>query len=72
MSLNLSVHFLTRSYSQVSKEKAGPILVVDCACGIAMKGTIDVLVPMVIKHARDSHNMNVTRENVLSRARPEA
>jgi predicted small metal-binding protein len=29
-------------------------------------------VPIVQKHARESHNMQVTREDVLSRARHEA
>ena len=56
----------------MSKQKTGGILMVECACGVVMRGTVDVLVPMVTKHARDSHNMNVTREDVLSKARPEA
>lgn len=56
----------------MSKQKMGGILVVACACGVVMRGTVNVLVPMVTKHARDSHNMNVTREDVLAKARPEA
>jgi predicted small metal-binding protein len=48
------------------------VLVVSCACGVVMRGTESELVPMVQKHARESHNMNPTREDVLSRARPEA
>lgn len=56
----------------MSKQNTGSILVVECACGVVMRGTVDVLVPIVTKHARDSHNMNVTREDVLAKARPEA
>ncbi len=56
----------------MGKQKTGGTLVVECACGLVMRGTVDVLVPLVTKHARDSHNMNVSREDVLSRARPEA
>lgn len=43
-----------------------------CACGVVMRGTENELVAMVQKHARDNHNMNPTREDVLSRARPES
>ncbi len=46
------------------------VLMVQCACGVLMRGRVDELVPMV-QHARESHNMQVTREDVLSRARPE-
>ncbi len=56
----------------MSEQRQGGILVVACACGILMRGTVDELVPIVQKHARESHNMQVTREDVLSRARPEA
>ena len=48
------------------------ILVVNCACGVVMRGTETELVPIVQKHAREAHNMNATREDVLSRARPES
>jgi predicted small metal-binding protein len=56
----------------MSKDFPAGILSVQCACGLVMRGTADELVPMVQKHARESHNMQVTREDVLSRARPEA
>jgi predicted small metal-binding protein len=56
----------------MSKEVQKGVLVVECACGILMRGTVDELVPIVQKHAFESHNMRVTREDVLSRARPEA
>jgi len=55
----------------MSKESQAGILVVACACGILMRGTVDVLVPMVQKHASEAHNMRVTREDVLAKARPE-
>jgi predicted small metal-binding protein len=74
-SLNLFVHIRTypcKELFPMSKEGQAAILVVACACGILMRGTVEELVPMVQKHARESHNMEVTRENVLSRARPEA
>ena len=55
----------------MNKRPAG-VLVVECACGVLMRGTVEELVPIVQKHASESHNMRVTREDVLSRARPEA
>jgi predicted small metal-binding protein len=55
---------------QMSKEQQVSVLMVECACGLLMRGTVDELVPMVQKHARESHNMRVTKEDVLSRARP--
>jgi predicted small metal-binding protein len=56
----------------MSKQSPESVLVVECACGILMRGRVDELVPMVQKHASEAHNMRVTREDVLSRARPEA
>ncbi len=56
----------------MSNERRVGTLVVECACGILMRGTMEELVPIVQKHALESHNMKVTREEVLSRARPEA
>ncbi len=56
----------------MSNERHVGVRVVQCACGVLMRGTMDELVPIVQKHARESHNMKVTREDVLSRARPEA
>jgi predicted small metal-binding protein len=56
----------------MGKDGQAGVLEVACACGLLMRGTEDELVPMVQKHARESHNMQVTREDVLSRARPEA
>jgi predicted small metal-binding protein len=56
----------------MSDESPKGILVVQCACGLLMRGTVDELVSTVQKHAAESHNMRVTREDVLSRARPES
>jgi len=74
MGLNLfvhSVHIFARSYSAMSKEGQTGVLMVSCACGLVMRGTLDVLVTIVQKHASEAHNMRVTREDVLSRAHPE-
>jgi predicted small metal-binding protein len=56
----------------MSKKGRQAIMVVQCACGVLMRGTLEELVPIVQTHARESHNMRVSREDVLSRARPEA
>ncbi len=56
----------------MSKKAQQTVLVVECACGVLMRGTPDELVPIVQTHAREAHNMQATREDVLSRARPEA
>jgi predicted small metal-binding protein len=45
-------------------------LVVRCECGFEVRGGEDVVVPAIQKHAREAHNMEATREQVLSRARP--
>lgn len=55
----------------MSKDSPNGVLVVHCACGLVMRGTVDVLVPIVQKHASESHNMRVTRDDVLLKARPE-
>jgi predicted small metal-binding protein len=45
-------------------------LVVRCECGFETRGVEEDLVPVVQKHGRDAHNMEVTREQVLAMARP--
>jgi len=45
-------------------------LLVRCECGIEFRGTADQIVPALQKHAGESHNMKVTREQVLARALP--
>ena len=61
-----------RTLLRMAKQQVGVILVVNCACGVVMRGTENVLVPIVQKHAREAHNMNATREEVLAKARPES
>jgi predicted small metal-binding protein len=56
----------------MSKQPRDGVLVVQCACGVIMRGTESDLVVIVQKHALESHNMKTTREEVLSRARPES
>ncbi len=56
----------------MSTEQPVGVLMVECACGVLMRGTEEELVPIVQKHAREAHNMSVTKEDVLSRARPAA
>jgi predicted small metal-binding protein len=45
-------------------------LAVSCECGFEVRGTEDEIVPALQKHAGESHNMKVTREQVLARAHP--
>jgi predicted small metal-binding protein len=56
----------------MAKQPRNGVLVVICACGVVMRGSESKLVPIVQKHALESHNMTTTREEVLSRARPES
>ena len=56
----------------MSKQLRSAVLVVHCACGVVMRGTKSELVLIVQKHALENHNMKTTREEVLSRARPES
>jgi predicted small metal-binding protein len=41
-----------------------------CECGFEVLGTADEVVDGITKHARENHNMQTTREQVLARARP--
>jgi predicted small metal-binding protein len=45
-------------------------LVVRCECGFEARGKEADLVPVVQRHGREAHNMQVTREQVLAMARP--
>ncbi|HEV2028840.1 MAG TPA: DUF1059 domain-containing protein [Candidatus Dormibacteraeota bacterium] len=56
----------------MSKQPRGGMLVVHCACGVVMRGPESELVLIVQRHALENHNMKATREEVLSRARPES
>jgi len=53
-----------------SKNRVEIELVVRCDCGFEAHGTESKLVPVVQKHGRDAHNMQVTRDQVLAMARP--
>jgi predicted small metal-binding protein len=44
--------------------------VVRCECGWETRGTEEQIVPVLQKHADESHNMKVTREQVIARAQP--
>ena len=57
--------------SIMSDTTDGAILFVLCQCGVRFRGTADSVVAQVQKHAREVHNMEASREDVLSRARPE-
>ena len=54
----------------VSASAAKRELVVRCECGFEARGTEDQIVPALQKHAGESHNMKVTRDQVLARAQP--
>ena len=46
--------------------------IMQCDCGQVVRGeTDDELVANVQKHAREVHDMEITREQVLAMARPE-
>ena len=45
-------------------------LVVRCDCGFEARGTEAKLIPMVQRHGREAHRMEVTREEVLAMAKP--
>ena len=48
--------------------EAGQQLRVGCACGWEVVGTADVVVPAVLEHGEQVHNMKGTREDVLANA----
>ena len=45
-------------------------LVVRCDCGFEMRASEPALVPMVQRHGREAHNMEISREQVLAMAKP--
>jgi predicted small metal-binding protein len=54
----------------MSDESKPGEMVVRCDCGFEARGAEDELVPVVQKHGRDAHNMEVTRDQVLAMGRP--
>jgi len=55
----------------MSTKRSGDSFYVLCDCGLRMSGTLDELVPIVQRHARDAHNMSVKPEDVKATARRE-
>lgn len=43
---------------------------VTCECGFSAQGTEEELIPIVQRHGREVHNMDVTREQVLAQLKP--
>jgi predicted small metal-binding protein len=56
--------------SDTDSEKEQRELVVRCECGFEARATEPDLVPIVQRHGRETHNMEVTPEQVLAMARP--
>jgi predicted small metal-binding protein len=54
----------------IRKRRAKTELVVRCECGFEARGDEETLVPLVLKHGLEAHNMAGTREQVLARAVP--
>jgi predicted small metal-binding protein len=45
--------------------------VINCECGVQIRGeTDDELVANAQEHAKDSHDMDITREQALAMAQP--
>jgi predicted small metal-binding protein len=45
-------------------------LVVRCDCGWTARGTETQIVPLIQRHARDAHGIEVSREQALAQTRP--
>ena len=56
----------------MSARRSADTFYVLCDCGLRMSGTMDELVPIVQRHARDAHNMSVKPEDVKATARRES
>ena len=55
---------------RASKNASKVELIVRCDCGFEARGDEAKLVPIVQRHGREAHNMEVTREQALAMARP--
>jgi predicted small metal-binding protein len=53
-----------------AQRRSGIELVVRCDCGFEARGTEAKLIPIVQRHGREAHRMEVTREEVLAMAKP--
>jgi len=49
-----------------------PELIVTCECGFEIRRDEGTVIAETQQHARDVHNMDVTREQVLAMAKPAA
>jgi predicted small metal-binding protein len=56
--------------NETESEQQQPELVVRCECGFEARAAEAELVTIVQRHGSESHNMHVTREQVLAMARP--
>lgn len=45
-------------------------IVVRCQCGFEVRGKEDEVVSATQRHGRETHNMDVTREQVLAMSKP--
>jgi len=45
-------------------------LVARCDCGWTARGSESEIVPLIQRHAREVHRIEVTREQALAQARP--
>ena len=43
---------------------------VACECGFYARGSEEVLIPVVQTHAKETHSMEVTREQVIAQLKP--
>jgi predicted small metal-binding protein len=44
--------------------------VIECDCGWTFRGSEDDLVAATLKHAREAHHLDLTREQVLAASKP--
>jgi predicted small metal-binding protein len=58
--------------ASIPSPKGGDPLIkeVQCECGFYARGTEEVLVPVVLAHAKATHGMNVTPEQAIAQLKP--
>jgi hypothetical protein len=54
----------------VAGQQAEKQLLARCECGFETQGTLSEVYAVLSKHAREAHNMKVTRAAVAARAKP--
>ena len=61
-----------RFISLASERRASMAKVVHCDCGYVARGESDEeLIQVVQEHAKETHDMDLSREQILSMAKPE-